>query len=121
VHSLVALAFLGPCPEGLECCHWDGDPGNNRPGNLRWDTSSANLLDRQRHGTDWQRNKVRCPWGHVLAAPNLVRAVSAAGRRSCLACTRAHAAKSKARKRGDMLFDFQVAADDHFRRIMAAA
>lgn len=42
---IVLLAFVGPPPPGTECCHGDGDPTNNRIGNLRWDTSSANRLD----------------------------------------------------------------------------
>ena len=45
IHRLVALAFLGPCPEGLECCHCDGNPHNNTPQNLRYDTRAANADD----------------------------------------------------------------------------
>ena len=48
-HILVALAFLGPCPDGLEVCHNDGDPGNNRLENLRYDTHANNMLDAVRH------------------------------------------------------------------------
>lgn len=44
-------AFVGPCPEGLEVCHLDGDPLNNRLSNLRYDTRSANNLDKVGHGT----------------------------------------------------------------------
>ena len=51
VHRLVLEAFAGPCPEGQECCHNDGDPANNRLANLRWDTPKANSEDRWRHGT----------------------------------------------------------------------
>lgn len=51
VHVLVLEAFVGPCPEGMECCHWDGDPSNNRLDNLRWDTPKANHADSVRHGT----------------------------------------------------------------------
>jgi hypothetical protein len=51
VHRLVLEAFLGPCPEGMECCHDDGRPENNRLDNLRWDTRRANVQDRSRHGT----------------------------------------------------------------------
>lgn len=46
VHRLVLGAFVGPCPEGMEGCHNDGDPSNNALSNLRWDTRSANQLDR---------------------------------------------------------------------------
>lgn len=51
VHSLVAKAFIGQRPEGLECCHGDGDPSNNRLFNLRWDTPKNNQADRIKHGT----------------------------------------------------------------------
>lgn len=51
VHRLVLEAFVGPCPEGMEACHNDGDPLNNRADNLRWDTHAANLRDKRRHGT----------------------------------------------------------------------
>lgn len=50
VHVLVLEAFVGPRPDGLFCCHNDGDPGNNRLENLRWDTRSANNIDILRHG-----------------------------------------------------------------------
>jgi hypothetical protein len=51
VHRLVLEAFVGPCPPGMECCHNDGNPLNNRLDNLRWDTRRSNQLDRNRHGT----------------------------------------------------------------------
>jgi hypothetical protein len=35
----------------MECCHNDGTVTNDLLDNLRWDTHSANLLDRRRHGT----------------------------------------------------------------------
>jgi DNA-binding transcriptional regulator YiaG len=51
VHRLVLLAFVGPCPPGMEGCHNDGNPANNRIENLRWDTHDANMKDAIRHGT----------------------------------------------------------------------
>lgn len=51
IHRLVLEAFVGPCPEGMVCCHNDGDRQNNRVGNLRWDTYKANEDDKVRHGT----------------------------------------------------------------------
>lgn len=51
MHRLVLEAFAGPCPEGLECCHNDGNPANNRLENLRWDTRQANMDVLLRHGT----------------------------------------------------------------------
>ena len=51
VHRLVLEAFVGTCPDGMEACHGDGDPANNRLEFLRWDTPAANQADRLRHGT----------------------------------------------------------------------
>lgn len=51
VHELVALAFLGPRPSGMEICHGDGDYFNNAASNLRYDTQSGNSADKFRHGT----------------------------------------------------------------------
>lgn len=51
VHRLVLLAFVGPCPDGMEGCHDDNDPRNNCVSNLRWDTMERNQQDRVKHGT----------------------------------------------------------------------
>ncbi len=50
-HRLILEAFVGPCPPGMECCHRDGNPANNRPENLRWGTRAENAADSIRHGT----------------------------------------------------------------------
>jgi hypothetical protein len=50
VHRLVLEAFVGPCPDGMEACHYDDEPANNVLENLRWDTRSANISDRYRNG-----------------------------------------------------------------------
>jgi hypothetical protein len=50
VHKLVALAFLGPRPDGQEVRHLDGDPLNNRADNLAYGTRTENLLDIYRAG-----------------------------------------------------------------------
>jgi hypothetical protein len=50
VHQLVMMAFVGPCPEGMECCHEDGDKTNNTLGNLRYDTRRSNAKDKLYHG-----------------------------------------------------------------------
>lgn len=50
VHRIVAMAFLGPRPEGMSVCHNDGDKTNNRAANLRYDTHKANIADRDKHG-----------------------------------------------------------------------
>lgn len=51
VHLLVLRAFVGEKPEGCEACHRDGDRTNNALSNLRYDTISANQMDRVIHGT----------------------------------------------------------------------
>lgn len=51
VHSLVALAFIGPCPPGLQVCHNNGQSHDNRAENLRYGTPAENQADRQKHGT----------------------------------------------------------------------
>lgn len=50
-HRLVLEAFVGPCPNGYECRHLDGNPLNNDVENLAWGTRSENMLDKRRHGT----------------------------------------------------------------------
>jgi hypothetical protein len=54
-HKAVLEAFVGPRPEGLVCCHYDGDPWNSRLDNLRWDTPQANKDDAFRHGRVYTR------------------------------------------------------------------
>ncbi len=51
IHRLVLEAFRGPCPDGMECRHLDGNPQNNRLDNLRWGTRTENMADAIRHGT----------------------------------------------------------------------
>ena len=57
VHRLVLETFVGKPPEGMECCHNDGDPANNRLENLRWDTSRANGADMIKHGNSCRGDK----------------------------------------------------------------
>lgn len=51
IHQLVALVYWGPCPAGEEVCHENGRKLDNHFLNLRYDTRSANALDRHKHGT----------------------------------------------------------------------
>ena len=50
-HKAVLEAFVGIRPVGMEACHNNGDPFDNRLENLRWDTARNNQLDRAKHGT----------------------------------------------------------------------
>jgi hypothetical protein len=51
IHRLVLELFIGPCPDGMEACHNDGNRINNFAYNLRWDTHAENIRDSVRHGT----------------------------------------------------------------------
>lgn len=89
VHPLVAKAFFGTAPAGMECCHNDGDPTNNRIENLRWDTHSENNRDKRRHGTDHNVNKTHCPQNHEYTPENTYLRVTASSEsRNCRACKR---------------------------------
>ena len=50
VHRLVLEAFVGPCPNGLEARHLDGNPANNNRNNLCWGTPAENTEDKRKHG-----------------------------------------------------------------------
>jgi hypothetical protein len=70
VHQLVLEAFVGPCPPGMEGCHWDDNKENNDLANLRWDTHSANELDKVRNGHHTNASKTHCPRGHEYTPEN---------------------------------------------------
>jgi hypothetical protein len=63
VHQLVLMAFIGPCPEGMEVCHNDGNHLNNCINNLRYDTHTNNELDKIKHGTFLLGEK--CSWAKL--------------------------------------------------------
>lgn len=50
LQRLVLEVFIGPCPEGMEARHLDGDIKNNRLDNLKWGTRKQNAKDKVRHG-----------------------------------------------------------------------
>lgn len=64
VHHLVLEAFVGPCPDGMECAHKNGVRNDNRLSNLRWDTPAGNAADKLVHGTSNQGSR------HPLAKLN---------------------------------------------------
>lgn len=78
LHVMVLEAFVGPRPVDHEGCHNNGDSRDNRLVNLRWDTRSANILDKRAHGT-----MVRGTRQHASrldeASAALVRTLCAAG------------------------------------------
>lgn len=96
VHRLVMLAFVGPCPEGQETRHLDGNPANNRwapgteeetiaaGGNLIYGDHGANIRDKKRHGTEWQSNVTHCPKNHEYTPGNT--RILKSGSRACREC-----------------------------------
>lgn len=91
-------AFAGPCPEGLEVRHLDGDPANNRLTNLCYGTHSENVQDSLRHGTHAQARKDHCNAGHEFTPENTyIRPDN--GYRQCRTCyiERSHERRARTR------------------------
>lgn len=97
VHVLVAAAFIGPRPEGMEVCHNNGDPNDNRLANLRYGTPSANHLDRVLHGTHNMSRKTHCKSGHAFDDANTIH--RSGGGRDCATCRRERSRASRERRR----------------------
>jgi hypothetical protein len=91
VSVAVARTFHGPRPAGADVCHNDGDPGNNRASNLRYDTHSGNMRDMRLHGTDSMLNRKSCRYGHPLKGGNIYW--TPRGTRECRTCRRDNARK----------------------------
>lgn len=70
VHRLILETFVGPCPEGYETRHINGDTTDNRLENLAWGTHSQNMKDRLEHGTDQKANQTHCVNGHEFTDEN---------------------------------------------------
>lgn len=92
VHRLVAAAFLGPRPDGLETRHLNDNKEDNRLVNLAYGTKSENMQDKVRNGGDHNASKTHCVNGHEFSVQN-TRIVTRADRngsreRSCRACMR---------------------------------
>ena len=51
VHRLILEAFVGECPNGMEACHDNDIPNDNRLANLRWDYPKNNSKDRIKNGS----------------------------------------------------------------------
>lgn len=96
IHHLVLEAFVGPRPDGTECCHHDDNPFNNHLDNLRWDTHSANMLDQSRNGRNPHKNKTHCVNGHEYNEENTYLTKKG---RACRSCHRAYTKAYESRKK----------------------
>jgi len=92
VHRLVAAAFIGPCPDGLQVRHLDGNPSNNNVINLAYSTAKENNADMDLHGTRYQHNRTHCPQGHEYSGVNF------RGARVCRICMREATRKSRSKQ-----------------------
>lgn len=115
IHRLVMVAFCGPCPDGMEVCHNNGDPTDNRLSNLRYGTRSENIYDMVKHGAHWQAKKTHCPRGHLLDGANNKRSRNG---RCCKACAKAC---DYVRYHTAMKGDLQKIADSYYEQIMEKA
>lgn len=98
VHRLVAAAFIGPCPDGMEVCHNNGDPFDNRVNNLRYDTHLSNCADRSRDlAPRLRRNQGECFHGHAYEPGSFY--ISAEGRTVCRLCDRARGRRRRVARR----------------------
>lgn len=86
VHVLVLEAFVGPRPPGMECCHWNDIPDDNRVENLRWGTRTDNIKDAVRNGTHHMASRTHCPHGHEYTEKNTYTYPN--GSRACNECRR---------------------------------
>jgi hypothetical protein len=97
VARLVLLAFVGPAPEGMICCHSDDDTHNNNLTNLRWDTQSANRFDSVKNGTHSWARRDACANGHEYTESNTAHWGNDSAR-SCRECERTRPSKNRARR-----------------------
>lgn len=60
LHRAVAQAFFGPCPDGCEVAHLDGNQKNNAVSNLAYVTPKENNRHKVAHGTQPVGEKIWC-------------------------------------------------------------
>lgn len=60
LHKAVASAFIGPCPQGYEVAHLDGNQQNNVLSNLAYTTPKENNAHKVEHGTQPVGQEIWC-------------------------------------------------------------
>lgn len=84
VHVLVALAFIGCRPKGLNVCHNNGNASDNRLQNLRYDTQKSNIQDSVAQRTHRNSRKTHCIRNHEFNKENTI--INPDGSRRCREC-----------------------------------
>ena len=69
IHQLVARAFIGKCPRGMEVSHKDGDLHHNHADNLLYETRAENNRRKIGHGTDNRGEKC---YAHLLTSKDVM-------------------------------------------------
>jgi hypothetical protein len=87
VHRLVALAFLGETPAGMQVRHLDGDKLNCSVSNLAFGTPSQNMHDQVLHGQHYNATRTHCPRNHPYDDENTY-VIPSSGGRTCRTCRR---------------------------------
>lgn len=87
VHVLMAAAYLGERPPGMETRHSDGDRQHLHLGNLCYGTRGDQRRDDVANGVHRNSRKTRCPSGHEYTEANTY--VYPSGQRRCRSCHRA--------------------------------
>ena len=95
VHQLVAEAFIGPRPEGLQCRHLDDNKLNNHVSNIVYGTQSENTLDSVRNGTHNMARVTECVNGHLYTEKSTY--YDPLGKRGCRICRNAKAVRWRER------------------------
>lgn len=105
IHHVVAEAFIGPRPAGMDVCHNNGDISDPSAVNLRYDTRNGNMRDSLEHGSHRSVGRSQCDKGHALTPDNILHYQSRASdggiktRNRCRECHRIKSAREYANKR----------------------
>lgn len=85
VHRLVAIAFIGPCPEGQQCRHLNGIRSDNRAINLAWGDGFDQRADDRRNGVkNGVAPQTHCKNGHEFTKENTL--LDKQGYKNCRTC-----------------------------------
>lgn len=120
-HRLSYEHFVSPIPDGPVIDHLCRNRSCVSPEHLEAKSSRANLLAPGSEAlTADHAARTHCPRGHELAGANLKPSGIARGRRECLSCARACAARGAARRRDIEWSDdqFREDADRRYAELM---
>lgn len=89
-HRLIAAAFLGIRPDGMETRHGEAGKLDNQPTNLCYGTHQQNMQDAikaGRHAAVFHSAKTHCPQGHEYTPENTYLSTNGGyTKRYCRAC-----------------------------------